>query len=104
MGSFSALRYIKKTRRDCSCCWCGEMIFKASTAWKMTGNHDGKFFADYLHPECLEANQRLTSAERDELCDGWEDGEFQRGMTPRESRLTIKASNEDNQRVEQTKE
>lgn len=86
MSDFCSLTHIKKTRRERSCDWCGESIPAGSAAWKTAGCNQGKFWKAYWHPECVEANQRLTQAERDELQDDWEPGEFTRGMTPREAR------------------
>lgn len=86
MSDFCSLTHIQKTRRERICDWCGEAISIGSTAWKAAGCVDGEFWKSHLHPECIEANQRLTQTERDELQDGWEPGEFTRGMTPRESR------------------
>jgi len=93
MSDFCSLTHIKKTRRERICDWCGESIPAGSTAWKTAGCNQGEFWKGHLHPECVEANQRLTPAERDELRDGWEPGEFMRGMTPRESRQSDNAIN-----------
>lgn len=85
MSDFCSSNHIRKTRRERPCCWCGEQIPRGSEAWSIRGSRDGEFWADHMHAECYAAHQRCDSDERDELRDGWEFGEFRRGMTPGEA-------------------
>ena len=85
MSDFYHSNHIRKTRRERPCCWCGEQIPKGSEAWSIRGSRDGDFWADHMHEECMQAQRRCTMREHYELLDGWEFGEFCRGMTPGEA-------------------
>ena len=85
MSDFCSSNHIRRTRRERPCCWCGEQIPAGGEAWSIRGSHDGEFWAWHMHAECMQAQRRCTSSERDELQDGWEFGEFGRGMTPGEA-------------------
>ena len=65
-------------RKQYFCVWCYENILKGekhlSRAYKM----EGDFCADRMHLECDKA---LQSMPHDETCDGFTEGEFQRGST-----------------------
>ena len=82
MTDFCSDHPVKKTRGDHTCCWCGETIPSDSPAKRWAGRHNGDFWSGYMHPECDAAYMRTDN---DELDDGWNEGEFRRGMTPSES-------------------
>jgi hypothetical protein len=83
--SFTDTRHITKTRKPHSCCWCGEAIPQGSSAVYTAGHNNGDFYAGHWHDECHTAYNRMSNEEYDDVQDGWMEGDFQRGKTPRES-------------------
>ena len=73
--SFYSEQWVKKTRKQHRCLWCGEMIPAGSTACHSSGIWEGDFWSAYFHPEC--------AAARDAVCveyGEWEaDGDYARG-------------------------
>jgi hypothetical protein len=66
---------IKKCQRPHKCEWCGELIVKDSSAFKIVGiNNEGDFFHGHLHPECKDAEKTLMYIE-----EGWYPYSFKRG-------------------------
>ena len=90
MSDFCRDYPVYRTRIERPCCWCGETIPKGSSAQRWAGHHHGDFWAGYMHPEC-DAAYRRTGI--DDIEDGWTEGEFSRGMTPREARQSNNAIN-----------
>lgn len=54
---------IRKARKLHKCIYCAEPIGVGATYCYQTGNYDGRWYENKMHPECFE-----------DMCDG--DGEF----------------------------
>lgn len=71
-------RWIKATRKDHQCWWCGYRIEAGSAAHYAAGVGSDGFTHGHAHPECQAA---IDSIPYGELCDGWIMGDFARGRT-----------------------
>lgn len=83
--SFSDTRAIAKTRKPHRCCWCAEVIPQGSSAVYTVNKSNGDFSTGHWHDECHAAYNRMSNKEFDDVQDGWMEGDFQRGKTPREN-------------------
>jgi hypothetical protein len=45
---------IKAAKKPHRCTWCGELIKKGEPYEKQVGTHDGDFYTNKIHPECVE--------------------------------------------------
>ncbi len=88
--SFFSSRWIKKTRKQHECWWCGTKIEAGSVAHYASGlGCEGDFSSGHAHPECQAA---IDSMPYNELCDGWFPGDFARGRTDDETSLPAQFS------------
>ena len=83
--AFSESRRIKRTTKPHHCCWCAEPIPVGSSLWLATAADDQGLSSSYWHDECHEAASRMSRLDREDCLDGWEPGDFDRGMTPSET-------------------
>lgn len=74
---------VVKCRRPHSCEWCAERINVGEMARYRTYVFDGDFGRGYMHPECVEASNKV---DHNELMDGWTPGDYARGSTSAEPR------------------
>lgn len=82
--SFHSGRWINKTRKIHSCCWCGKRIEVGSAASYAAGVFEGDFWSGHYHPECQAAQDSMSYSD---LMDGWCPGDFARGRTDDEFNL-----------------
>jgi hypothetical protein len=72
-------KYIAKTRKPHSCEWCGSQIEATSEAWYRFYEFKGERHFTCMHPECVRACDLAHADPHQDLSDGWQDGEYQRG-------------------------
>lgn len=72
-------RYISKTRKTHKCEWCGTQIEISSEAWYRFYDFDGQKHSAWIHPECYHASDRAFADPQQDLQDGWQPGEYDRG-------------------------
>ena len=90
--AFTESRRVSRTKRHHRCCWCAELIPAGSAVWRDTAADDDGLFSIYWHDECHAAASRMSTADREDCYNGWEPGDFDRGMTPTETDAKRRAS------------
>ncbi len=60
--SFYRKEYVKRTRDDCRCDWCGEYILSGESSIVAVGVYEGDFNQSRYHPECDHAITRFCDA------------------------------------------
>lgn len=63
-------------KKDYQCSWCGEGITKGEKHLSRSYKMEGNFQSDRQHLECEKA---MMSMKHDDICDGYQFGEFKRG-------------------------
>lgn len=83
MSTHFGTTWVKKTRKNHRCGWCGTRIEAGSAASHSSGVSDGDFWSDHYHPECQAAidSSETNQSLRDDLYDGWIPGDWARGRT-----------------------
>jgi hypothetical protein len=90
--AFSESRRVQRTRRPHRCCWCAESIPAGSGVWRNTVADPQGLYTHYWHDECHNAASCMSKSDREDCYDGWNAGDFDRGMTPTETDAKRRAS------------
>ena len=90
--AFSESRRVQRTKRHHRCCWCAESIPAGSSVWRHTVANEQELLSGYWHDECHAAAARMSKSDREDCYDGWDAGDFDRGMTPTETDAKRRAS------------
>ena len=90
--AFTESRRIKRTTKPHCCCWCAEPIPAGSAVWRDTIADSQGLCSNHWHDECHAAASRMSRLDREDCYDGWEPGDFGRGMTPSETGEKRRAS------------
>ena len=90
--AFTESRRVKRTRQQHRCCWCAEPIPVGSAVWRDTVADSQGLCSYHWHNECHAAASRMSTADREDCLDGWDEGEFDRGLTPTQTRKQRRAS------------
>jgi hypothetical protein len=85
MMAFTESRRVRRTKKPHRCCWCAEPIPAGSSVWRDTAANEQGLFSGYWHDECYAAASRMSTSDREDCYDGWDAGDFDRGMTPSET-------------------
>lgn len=72
-------KYISKTRKPHSCEWCGTQVEVGSEAWYRFYELDGDTHSAWKHPECARACDKANADPQQDLRDGWQAGDYDRG-------------------------
>ena len=90
--AFTESRRVSRTKCQHRCCWCAELIPVGSAVWRDTVADYRGLCAQYWHDECHAAASRMSKSDREDCFDGWDAGDFERGMTPTETGEKRRAS------------
>ena len=83
--AFTESRRVQRTAKPHRCCWCAEPIPAGSSVWRDTVADGQGLSSHHWHDECHAAAARMSKRDREDCYDGWEPGDFDRGLTPAET-------------------
>ena len=89
--AFTESRRVKRTTKPHHCCWCAELIPAGSAVWRDTVADSQGLSSSHWHDECHAAASRMSRSDREDYLDGWDAGDFDRGLTPTQTRKRRRA-------------